>query len=304
MTIFKKALYYCHECKKILPGTDSLLFIDDQASVGFCSEECIEDFHLPIVKNFEEEFVFLRAQHHIGEENLGIKLDQQLVDAVLMSPDEIYRFSNEIGEAFHHFIKKHNDVFIIVIASLFKSEPAFIFGATTTKVTSLVNEFRQGQLISVSEWIGRKRAKKANLQKENVDGVNEDLSEEDMVFLQLLESKKSKILATLLIKRQDSDIGIESFSDYDFCFQETLDHPDEVFEHKDNEGDIFFNYIKNYNLGKRKEDNFFYIVSCLKRKGQSADETMVYPILGMPTNDMAMVQEFCLGKQISGPLKN
>ncbi len=31
---------------------------------------------------------------------------------------------------------------------------------------------------------------------------------------------------------------------------------------------------------------------------------MVYPVLGLPTNDMAMVQEFCLGKQISGPLKN
>lgn len=304
MTIFKKALYYCHECKKVLPGSDSLLFIEDQAVAGFCSEECIEDFHLPLVKHFEEEFTFLRKQHQISDENLGIVLDQAVVDSVLMSPDEIYKFSNEIGETFHHFIKTYKGAFVIVITSIFKGEPAFIFGATTTKFSTLVNEFRQGQLIPPAEWTGRKRTKNATLQKEIIEEADENLNEEDMVFLQLLESKKSKILATLLIKRQDSDIGIESFGDYDSCFQETLDHPDEVFEHKDNEGDIFFNYIKNYNLGKRKEDNYFYIVSCLKRKGQSSEETMVYPILGMPTNDMAMVQEFCLGKQISGPLKN
>lgn len=303
MTLFKKALYYCHECKNILPGYDSLLFVDEHERNGFCSEDCIEDFHQPIVKYFEENFNYLRKQHNVPEENISVKLDQKLVDAVLISPDEIYKFSNELGESFYHFIKLHNNVYIIIIASLYKGEPAFIFGATTTKAATLVNEFRQGELLPLSDWLGRKNSKNTQT-KEKLENDVDEVSEEDMAFMQLLENKKSKILANLLIKRQDSDIGFESFSDYDSCFQETLDHPDEVFEHKDNEGDIFFNYIKNYNLGKRKEDNFFYVVSCLKRKGLSAEDTIIYPVLGMPTNDMAMVQEFCIGKQISGPLKN
>ena len=292
MTLIKKPLYYCHECKTPVTGSDSLFFIDDQSIKSFCSEECIEDYHLPLVKYFEKDIQNLREFHHDTNAAQTV-VDQKLVNDVLMSPDEIYRFSNELGESFHHFIKRINSEWVVVIASIFKGEPSFIFGAWATNTTGLINEFRQGSALVVSEWKKKQKGPKTIAERSETE------TDEDSVFLQLLESKKSKLLAHILIKRKDQDISIEEFGHYESCFQETLDHPDEVFEYKDNEGDIFFNYIKNYNAA----ENFFYIVSCLKRKG-SEGETMVYPVLGLPTNDMAMVQEFCLGKQISGPLKN
>ena len=292
MTLIKKPLYYCHECKTPVGSSDSLFFIDDQSVKSFCSEECIEDYHLPIVKYFEKDIGTLREFHQ--DKNTPVTVvDQKLVNDILMSPDEIYRFSNELGESFHHFIKKFHNEWVVVIASIFKGEPSFIFGAWASQSIGLINEFRQGTNVPVTEWKNKQKIQKSASEK------NESETDEDSVFLQLLESKKSKLLAHILIKRKDQDIGIEDFGHYESCFQETLDHPDEVFEYKDNEGDVFFNYIKNYNTA----ENFFYIVSCLKRKS-SEGETMVYPVLGLPTNDMAMVQEFCLGKQISGPLKN
>lgn len=284
-----------------------MLFIDDHSMKGFCSESCIEDFYLPIVKHFEKEFSGLLESHGLKETPSELKIDHDLINTVFKSPDEIYRFSNHFGESFYHFFKKFGLETVVVVASVFRHEPSFIFGATVCASGVFLNEYRQGEMLSVSEWT-KKRIPPG--QTKNIDDNRDtpedkiEISEDDAQFIQLLESKKSKLLAQVLLKRKESDIGIEAFGDYESCFQETLEHPDEVFEHKDNEGDTFFNYIKNYNLGKRKEDNFFYIVSCLKKQTNQSTETMVYPVLGMPTNDMEMVLEFSLGKQLSGPLKN
>jgi hypothetical protein len=296
MTLIKKPLYYCHECKTPVGNSDSLFFIDDQLTKSYCSEECIEDYHLPLVKHFEKEMKSLKEFHQ--ETAAGsVAIEPQLVNEILLSPDEIYRFSNELGESYHHFIKKIKQEWVVIIASVFKGEPSFIFGAWSSSSVSLINEFRQGSSIVVTEWKKKQKSSKAISAIPEAEEKIED--DEDSVFLQLLESKKSQLLAHVLMIRKDQDIAIEDFGDYESCFQETLEHPDEVFEYKDKEGDVFFNYIKNYNSG----ENFFYIVSCLKRKS-SDGETMVYPVLGLPTNDMAIVQEFCIGKQISGPLKN
>ena len=121
-------------------------------------------------------------------------------------------------------------------------------------------------------------------------------NDEDMIFIQLLESKKSKLLADILMNRSESDIPFEDYSGYESCYQETLDFPDEVFEKKDNEGDVIFSYIKSFN-------NFFYIVTCLKRKLDN-DVVNVYPILALPTTDIKMCQEFRGGTKLTGPLKN
>ena len=120
--------------------------------------------------------------------------------------------------------------------------------------------------------------------------------------MQLLESKKSSLLADLLTKRLDSDISFEEFTNYEFCFQETLETPDEVFESKDKEGDVFFTYIKSF---IKDQSNFFYIISCLKRvSAESTEDVSVFPVLAFPTNDMDLYLEFRSGNRIAGPLKN
>ncbi len=297
MTKLKRPFYYCTECKIIIDDLSHMLFVDDHSassSRGFCSEECIEDFHLPLVKYFEKEELVLREKLNLLNEIISFKLTAPLVDEVLNSPDEIYCFGNDIGDRFYHAIKIMNDkTYVIVITSLFKNEPSYVYGTILTNSPELLDEYRQGEVIAYGQWM----KKKDGFEMANEES-HEMPDEADLAFMQLLESKKSKILALLLINRKDQDIAIENYSEYDSCFQDTLEHPDEVFEFKDNEGDVLFHYIKNYG-------SYFYLVLSLKRKSSSLlRETTTYPVLGIPTNDMALVNEFCIGKQLSGPLKN
>ncbi len=288
---------------------DDLLFIDEHSHKGFCSEECIEDFYFPLIKHYEiTEHSLRKKLNLLGESGFGEVTDQELIDEVLSSPSEVFRQQNELQESYYHFIKHYTDFTVIAVASVYRKEASFIFLTTMTRSQALITEFRYGEMIS--DWNYKtdpddddidEEEEEPNLSKFKTSHdtalVDEEIDEdEDMVFIQLLESKKSNMLAEVILKRKDSDIPFEDYTGYESCFQETLDHHDEVFEKKDKEGDVLFTYIKSYS-------NFFYIVICLKRK-EDASLVNVYPILGLPTNDLDLCQEFRGGIKLSGPLKN
>ncbi|MBC7429424.1 MAG: hypothetical protein H7336_12475 [Bacteriovorax sp.] len=288
---------------------DDLLFIDEFSHKGFCSEECIEDFYFPLIKHFEIVEHSMRSKLNMREEQIPAEAtDEGLVEEVVTSPTEIYRHSNELQETFYHFIKQFPDFVVIVIASVYRKEASFIFLSTVTKSKQLVNEFRYGE--KVNDWeIGKQSLKQEieeSLSHNDFEGegpVEQDFEDEDMIFMQLLESKKSKILADVIINRREDDISFEEYPGYEFCFQETLELPDEVFEKKDDEGDKLFTYIKSFSKGAHGEESFFYIVICL-RKNTDAMTVNVYPILAIPTTDIKMCQEFRGGTRLSGPIKN
>jgi hypothetical protein len=307
----KSPLYFCCECKKVLAHLDDLLFVDELSHKGFCSENCIEDFYFPLIKHFEIVEHSLRSKFNISEESLEMELtNQELIEEIVSVPSEIYRQSNELQESFYHFIKHFNDFTAIVIASVYRKEASFIFLSTVTKSKLLVDEFRYGEKVSMWE-----NAHDVIEENENDDFYHNAFDEavpiedelenedEDMIFIQLLESKKSKILADVIINRQEDDIPFEEYPGYEFCFQETLDLPDEVFERKDNEGDKLFTYIKTFSKGALGEESFFYIVICLKRN-TDVTSVNIYPILAIPTIDIKMCQEFRGGTKLSGPIKN
>lgn len=281
---------------------DDLLFIDESSHRGFCSEECIEDFYFPFIKHFEIIETSLRAKHNLSKENGPVHIvDPEMVEEVLAHPNEVFRQSNELDEAFYHFIKHFPDFSVVVISSVYRKEASFVFLTTKTKSQVLLNEFRYGEM--VTDWNAKSDDDDDDEDEEyqqtyKAEALMDDFEEEDedMIFIQLLESKKSKLLADILMNRRDDDIAFEDYSGYESCFQETLDFPDEVFEKKDNEGDVIFTYIKSF-------DKFFYIVSCLKRK-IGEDTVNVYPILALPTTDVKMCQEFRGGTRLTGPLKN
>lgn len=302
----KSPTYFCSECKKVLGHLDDLLFIDEFSHTGFCSEECIEDFYFPLIKHFEIVEHALRSKLNLREETiLAEASDPDLVESVVTSPNEIYRQTNELQQAYYHFIKNFPDFTAIVIASVYRKEASFIFLSTVTRSKLLVSEFKYGE--KVNDWAIGEQTLEDEMQGEfsrgeEVDSQSES-DEDDMIFMQLLESKKSKILADVILSRRDDDIPFEEYPGYEFCFQETLETPDEVFEKKDNEGDMLFTYIKSFSRGAHGEESFFYIVICLKRS-TDATNVNVYPILALPTTDIKMCQEFRGGTRLSGPLKN
>jgi hypothetical protein len=312
MLSLKTPIYFCSECKKIVGHLDELLFIDEFSHKGFCSEDCIEDFYFPLVKHYEILEHSLRTNLNLLKENISIEpLDEKLVEETVTHPSEVFRQSNELHETFYHFIKHYSDFSVIVVSSVYRNEASFIFLTTVTKSKLLLNEFRYSEKINDRD-IGEQSLLEESESFddginhnnfEGIDGVDEESENEDMIFIQLLESKKSKILADVIINRKENDIPFEEYPGYEFCFQETLELPDEVFEKKDDEGDKLFTYIKSFSKGAHGEESFFYIVICLKR---SADNTnvSVYPILAIPTIDMKMCQEFRGGIRLSGPIKN
>lgn len=289
MLDFKTAIYFCSECRKIVKSLNELLFISEHSQLGFCSENCIEDFYLPIIKHYERTEHSLRKKHNVADEYIqpAIRVED-IIDDVLAFPDEIFSLSNELGDSYFHFIKFFSTYYAIVIASLHENKASFVFLSTLTNSKEFLNEFRHGEKIVLE----KKR--------------NED-EDEDMIFIQYLEGKKSKILADVISNKSDTDISFEDYPEYEFCFQETLDQPDEIFEKKDNEGDLLFTYIRSFSKKDLPHEAFFYIVLCLRRddkKEKSENDVNVYPILAFPTFDIKLCQEYRVGARLTGPLKN
>jgi hypothetical protein len=285
---FNKPLYYCTECKAIVSSLDKLLFVEESSTKGFCSEACIEDFYTPLIRHFESIELSMRKNLGIEEEKINFNFsDKQLVDEVLSSSDEIWKVSNELDEEIFTYIKHYDQFSGIVICKVYNGEASFVFLSTTTRSRQLLAEIRTGEKVNQKEQSGES-----------------DFSEEDFNFMQLLENKKSVLLADLLVKRKDDDISFEDFTLYESCFPETLENPDEVFESRDKEGDTFFVYIKSY---IKERENYFYIISCLKRKDKDSEESpdvSVFPVLAFPTNDLELYSDFRTGKRIAGHLNN
>jgi hypothetical protein len=299
MAALKTPFYFCNECKKVLGHLDELLFIDEFSHKGFCSEECIEDFYFPLIRYYEIVESTLRAKHNLLKEDVAkMPVDEDMIEEVFKNPSEVYRLINELNESYYHFIKHYSGYSVIIVTAVYQKEASFVFLSTRTRSLEMLGEFRLG--VSITDW-----KKDDPMNFEQGPPVDKDDEDEDMVFMQLLESKKSKILADILIKRLDNDIPFEDYTSYDFCFQDTLDMPDEVFERKDNEGDMLFTYIRSFSRGDQNHETFFYIIICLKRFLSEASEVNVYPLLALPTIDMDLCQEFRSGTRISsGPLKN
>lgn len=283
---FNTPLYYCTECKLIVPSLDKLLFIEDESNKGFCSESCIEDYYYPFIRHFDQLEINLRAR--LGLQNEAIPLskleEKDQVDNVMAAPSEVFSVENELGEKIFTYFRHYPDYTAVILCKVYKGEGSFIFLNTRTRSREFLAELRSG---------GTNEAKEQTLNQ---------MDEDDFNFMQLLEVKKSSLLADLLMKRKDSDISFEEFSDYEFCFQECLDSPDEVFESKDNYGDLFFVYIKSF---IKNGANFFYIISCLKRKDSEDEKSVsVFPVLAFPTNDVDIYAEWRTGKKIAGLIKN
>lgn len=303
-------IYYCSECKRVVKSLEDLLFIEERSHKGFCSESCIEDFYLPLIRYFELLENKLRFKHNVSNEFLGAEVSESCFEDIILKPDEVYKKSNELNESFFSFIKNYGDKSIVIVASVYNFEPSFIFLTLQTSSTQLINEFRFDE--NVTLWYLQSSEVFIQTNHGEVMGQSEEMSPDqsaddnedaDLLFMQHLESKKSKILAEILMKRKDDDISFEDYTDYDFCFQDTLDLPDEVFEYKDNEGDILFFYLRSFNSGLNLSSSYTYVIIAIKQKNDQ-DKVNVYPVLAVPTTDMELCQEFRKGIRLTGALKN
>ncbi len=288
-------IYSCCSCRSIHSSLEHLLFVEENSSKSFCSEKCIEDFYKPLLLYFENNEVELRKKLALVDETVifGVS-EEEVLKRLIDLPDEVWCLKNELGEELYSYIKYFNKAYLIVLCTSFKNEPSYIFNTVKTTDVRLVNEFRIGKIKIAENKI--------------LHGLGE-----------IIERKKSEILATILSLHTEADIPLESYIDYDKFSEETLNEADEIYEAKDKYGDSIVTYIKSFN---DINTSIFYIVVCLKADSISLknielenlgidevedlknSQMTIFPVISFPTRSAEVYREFKQGKLLSGHISN
>ena len=291
-------IYFCNHCKKAMHDVEELLFVEESSVRGFCSEDCIEKYYSPIVAWYENRERELRVKFGANDEDCqALASDANVMDKVLGRPDEIYRWSNEIGEDLFVFIRHFSGerpFYSIVLCHLFERQPSFILLATATRNEEFLAQFKNGEKIANSDEF---------MQRQDLPEGAMDL-EVEQEALSAIEAKKSAFLARLLQERSPADVPFEQFDMYEKFFTSTLEDPDEIYTDEDDDGDNLFTYIKAYQQGGV---SFYYFIICVEfeREHESDGETRrVIPLMAFPTLDGDLYRTYRSGKLVSGNLKN
>jgi len=242
--------------------------------------------------------------------------DKKLFEKALYQPDEVWLEDSELREEYYtHILRFEQDGtnwHFILVCTYYEGEPSFVFFKTITKSAELVDLYRKDirkddELNSRPASMGTQTtvtATSSNEQGSEDPGGDEGISEVSLPseVLEDLELKKSQVLAELLDRRKESDIGFEEFMLYDEYIRLSIDDPDETFETEDKAGDLIVTNIKSF---QRDSILFFYIVICAKVEIPGNDEQMaLIPILTFPSIDNELYKFYAVGERTHGKLKS
>lgn len=284
-----KTLYFCENCRKKIDDVSELHYIEDNSDRGFCSDTCIMEFYRPYLNWLEKEEIKLRKDLNIEQETpfLDITADQKILQKALKNPSEVWVLTNDIDQSFYtHILKIHREsqvIYYILVCSYIDGGPSFVFYRTATTHIELVDRYRRE--FEYQEYSEQKE-------------LGEKIPSE---FFELVEHKKSSLLAQMLQERSIHDISFEDFIHYDDYLKQTIEAPDEVFENEDQEGDTLLTYIKTFHLAE-DDLNFFYIV--IGMNYESEDQVYLIPIIGFPSVDKKLYPTYAKGTKTLNKLKN
>jgi len=297
VSIFKET-YFCGECKKVVKTLEELLFVENDGQVGFCSEPCIENFYSPLVEKFEGSEKVFRSEKLLGDEDILEVIGHPVyMDQVLRRPDEVWCSRWQGGERVYSFInhlddEKFGKFTMMVICLVYDNQPSFIISASATRSQTMVKEYQWGK--KVKNLKDYHSSSEVNEKKKHIE-IDEQMMME-------VEGKKSAYLASLLEERSPADIPVESFGLYDQYFEPTMMSPDEIYSHKDREGDTIYTYIKAHD---REGVSFYFFIVCLRLKeGIEENTDALVPIVSFPSVDGEMYRLYKKGDLVSGNLKN
>lgn len=291
---FIKDFYYCYECKKSVEGIEELLFVESGSTRSFCNEKCIESYFKLVTEDLENTEKKFRKKYALEtEECLEYLNDVSIMEAVMTEPDEMWCLENGIKEEMFSFIKKFeldqkNPFYVVVLCTIFDTYPGYVLLSTVTESKFLMEEFRIGEEVSIEEHFG--------------DSADEDGMAITNSEVELIDKKKSDILANHIDNLSVADIPVDKYELYEEYLELTMDNPDQVFKRDDEEGDTLFTYIKAYD---KQGVSFYYFVVCMKLDMEGSEgEEVIVPILTFPSVDGDLYRLYHQGEQVSGPLKN
>ncbi len=306
-----RKLYYCSHCRKSVKDVKNLLFVEEESSRGFCTENCIIQFYTPYMEVMGEEELANRETCGLmsSEGKDHLYQNKELFEKALYSPDEVWVEQSELREEYfthiYNFKKDGTNFYFILICSYYEGEPSFVFFKTITKSAELVDLYRKDK--PGEDELNNKKNKDISVSESSASDNDSEVESLDEISLPVevvedIELKKSQVLAELLERRKESDIKFEDFMIYDEYISLSIDDPDEIYETEDDAGDTISTNIKSFQKG---DLSFFYIVICTKIEiPGNLDQLVLVPILTFPSVDNDLYKFYAVGERTHGKLRN
>lgn len=288
----KNIPYYCTNCKNEVSSIDSLLFVEESGTKGFCCEKCILSFYKPLLKFFSDLEMQFKSELQVDEfeDYTDYYIDNDLLSEVTDKPDNQIEYTSEIDSSYHLHVKFFSElnIYFLIVCTHYDKKASFVYSKLITKNEKLVKKYE--------EFFSNSRADNTDYgDLESVRIPDEDLAD--------LEQKKSEQLALLLDRRKDSDIPFETFNIYDDYLALTLEDPDSIFHFEDEAGDELVNYIKSFQKFRK---DFYFVVTCQKLEIKDKDVTKLalLPVISFPSIDKDLYKFYAIGTSENTRLKN
>jgi hypothetical protein len=277
--------FYCKQCRERIENISQSFVVDEYGGEPFCSEDCISQFFDPHIHFFEDQERQIREDLHCLEKfSFSPDEEQGLVQSCLEKPDEIWSDKDEFGSKYYYFFIKMGAYQVIAVTLVFDSRPSFLFHHIITQDKKVIEFYQKG-------------IKQA--------GEGENLKKDEIVVepgvIEIIEQKKSEYLAQMLELRDDEDIDIEKFGEYDAFFEPTLHDPDETCEGDDDDHKVC-THIKGFSL--KGQAFFYYSIFLVTQNPKNTVEDVYIPIFSFPSNSDRVYRFYSKGQKTVEKLLN
>ncbi len=276
----------CRSCSKDLRNKEKALFVEEEVGRIFCSETCITDFFTPEIDRLEREYFRWATEDDLSNRERAKYAHLRWL--TLQEPDEVWREKTLAGDSRFSFISEFQPgskrIWSVCICLCLRGEPSFLYLAFTTQNPALANRYRRGERI---EWAQAKNSAGETeivSQPENPKGLIDGLADE--------WTEDETLRAKLTQERRPDDIPFSEFSQYQSCFEETLDTPDELWSQTATEDIHVYHFIKHY----AAEPDMWYVI--IAKETENEEEIEI--VDAFPTRDSDLVDRYRTGEMEIG----
>lgn len=267
---------FCQSCRRPLGADEKIVYVEEGSSRFFCSEKCIRSYYDPMAEFYRKEMLSIRDPHDIPEADFSAY--ESYAPLCLSNPDEVWMDTTENGETVYYFLANFTNeggrFNYIILCFCMEMEPTYLLLSFPTRDKKLVEEFRRGEKIELTE-----SPEEVVAEPEVSPHVTEDF----------LAKQGNAIEEEMLRYRGANDIPKAEFDEYAHLLEQTIENPDEVWELQD-AGDA--NTLLT--LISQQEENLHYVVICTYDQKQENQESWRV-IYSFPTNDPSLVQRYRRG---------
>lgn len=285
----------CQNCGKALQSEDRALFVEEEIGRIFCSENCITGYFTPEIERLEDEYRRRLSANDLTPDERESFAHLRWI--TLQEPDEIWRQKTLSGDFRYTLISEFQpsskSIWCICICLFLKGEPSFLYLAFTTKNSAMANAYRRGERV---EWV----------KKEQIEAVKDESGTNSSTANSLRSDRLADewtddetFLAQISQERQEDDIPVEEFKNYERCLEETLEAPDEVWSCQMGEPPIsLYHFIRYYPPLPSDEEGTGYWYLIIAR--ETEEEEQIEVLDAFPTRDSSLVDRYRRGEQEVG----